>query len=216
MPGMSAAKVSCGMLHPTLMVRDLSAAIAFYTEKLGFTCEFSWGDPPRLAGVNLDRVSIHLRPGPPGTPGDVYFVVGDVDELHRQHVARGVAVTAAPATQPWGMREYRLIDLDGNRLGFGQHAPPDGPPLPIERVDVPVRLEKRLAAVLAELAAHKGMTVGACLEETLLHTFEEDPPGSGAVASPHTTGDLAFIQQRKRQHGLDYETHASYRFVERG
>jgi hypothetical protein len=51
------------------------------------------------------------------------------------------------------------------------------------------------------------------LEETLLHTFE--PLGDG-VASPHTKSELRFIQELKRKHGVDYDTHASYRFVERG
>lgn len=49
-------------------------------------------------------------------------------------------------------------------------------------------------------------------EETLLHTFE--PLGDG-VASPHTRGDLRYIQKLKRKHGIDYDSHASYRFVER-
>jgi hypothetical protein len=79
-------------------------------------------------------------------------------------------------------------------------------------VDVPVRLEKRLAAVLQDLAAFKHMSVSSCLEETLLHTFE--PLGDG-VASPHTGTDLRHIQELKRKHGIDYDSHASYRFVER-
>ena len=82
----------------------------------------------------------------------------------------------------------------------------------IERVDVPVRMEKRLAALLEELAKRKGMSVSSALEETLLHTFE--PLGDG-VASPHTGSDLRYIQELKRKHGIDYDCHASYRFVER-
>ena len=75
-----------------------------------------------------------------------------------------------------------------------------------------MRLEKRLAAALADLAAHKQMSLSSCLEETLLHTFE--PYGDG-VASPHTKSDLRFIQELKQKHGIDYDSHASYRFVER-
>jgi len=76
---------------------------------------------------------------------------------------------------------------------------------------VPVRLEKRLAGLLQELAAHKRMSVSSCLEETLLHTFE--PLGEG-VASPHTKSDLRYIQALKTKHGIDYDCHASYRFEE--
>jgi hypothetical protein len=75
-----------------------------------------------------------------------------------------------------------------------------------------VRLEKRLAALLRDLAAHKRMSVDACLEETLLHTFERDGDG---VASPHTRRTLDYIEELKKKHGIDYDTHASYRFVEK-
>ena len=67
-------------------------------------------------------------------------------------------------------------------------------------------------SVLQDLAQHKRMSLTSCLEETLLHTFE--PFGDG-VASPHTKGDLRYIQELKRKHGIDYDSHASYRFVEK-
>jgi catechol 2,3-dioxygenase-like lactoylglutathione lyase family enzyme len=70
---------------------------------------------------------------------------------------------------------------------------------------------KRLAALLRDLAEHKHMSVSSCLEETLLHTFEQMGDG---VASPHTKTQLRYIQELKRKHGIDYDTHASYRFVE--
>ena len=60
-------------------------------------------------------------------------------------------------------------------------------PLKIERVDLPVRIEKRLAALVKDLAAHKGMTVDSLVEEILLHTNERLGDG---VASPHTTRTL--------------------------
>ena len=104
---------------------------------------------------------------------------------------------------------------DGNELTFGHYTLSRVPPLEIERVDVPVRLERRLAALLAALAQHEGMTIGNCLEETLLHTFEP-LDGSEGVASPHTKGDLRHIAALKAKHGIDYGCHASYRFVERG
>jgi hypothetical protein len=87
------------------------------------------------------------------------------------------------------------------------------PKLPVERVTIEARIEKRLAALLDDLAKHKGMTLGETIEETLLHTFE--PVSSGGVASPHTLVTLNHIQELKTKHGIDYDTHASYRFVEK-
>ena len=68
------------------------------------------------------------------------------------------------------------------------------------------RLEKRLAGLLQDLAAYKRMTVGSCLEEILLHTNEG--------VEPHTKSQLKYIEELKKKHGIDYDSHASYRFVE--
>jgi hypothetical protein len=39
-------------------------------------------------------------------------------------------------------------------------------------------------------------------------------PGGG-VASPHTEKTFSYIEELKKNHGIDYDTHASYRFIER-
>jgi hypothetical protein len=104
------------------------------------------------------------------------------------------------------MRDYAVRDLNGYHLSFGQHLFTVGPKIKIERVDVPVRLEKRLAALIADLAAHKRMSINSCLEEMILHANE----GVG----PHTESQLRFIQELKKKHGIDYDSHASYRFTE--
>jgi catechol 2,3-dioxygenase-like lactoylglutathione lyase family enzyme len=203
----------CEQHHPSLPVSDVLAAADFYAKKLGFRLGFTWGDPPTIAGVNLGHVQVFLERGTPNPEGcAVYFVVGDADALYEFQRANGVEVAGPPEDRPWGLRDYAVRDLHGYRLVFGHRLPEAGPPLEIERVDVPVRLEKRLAGLLHDLAKHKRMSLASCLEEILLHTCE--PLGDG-VASPHTRRDLEHIQELKRKHGIDYDSHASYRFVER-
>ena len=208
-----APQVDVEHYHASLRVSDLPAAIDFYTSRLGFRHAFSWGEPPTMAGVNLGETQVFLEAGTPAPQGcSLYFVVGNADELHEFHRANGVDVVDPPGDRVWGLRDYSVRDLDGHALTFGHRLPIREPALEIERVDVPVRLERRLAAVLEDVAVRKGMSVSSCLEETLLHTFE--PLGDG-VASPHTKAELRYIQELKRKHGLDYDSHASYRFVER-
>jgi len=212
----AAPQVDCEQQHPSLAAPDIPAAAEFYAKKLGFFVAFTWGEPPTMAGVNLGQVQMFLEQGTPSPAGcSVYFVVGDADELHAFHRANGVEVVQPPDDRPWGLRDYTVRDLNGYMLTFGHrlglHLDHPGPPLKIERVDVPVRLEKRLAALLQDLAVHKHMSLTSCLEEILLHTNE--PLGDG-VASPHTKRTLRYIQQLKKKHGIDYDSHASYRFVE--
>ncbi|MFN2420037.1 MAG: VOC family protein [Gemmatimonadota bacterium] len=62
-------QVDCEQHHPGLAVNDVVAAADFYTKKLGFSLAFTWGDPPTMAGVNLDRVQIFLEHGTPSPKG---------------------------------------------------------------------------------------------------------------------------------------------------
>ena len=205
--------VECEQEHASLAVPDVLAAVDFYTKKLGFQLAFTWGDPPTIAGVNLGRVQMLLERGEPKPGGcSVYFVVGDADALHDFQVASGVDIVEPPGDRPYGLRDYRVRDLNGYDLSFGHHLLNVGPPIEIERVEMPVRIEKRLAALLEDLATHKRMSLSSCLEEILLHTCE--PLGDG-VASPHTKSTIAHIKELKKKHGIDYDSHGSYRFVER-
>jgi uncharacterized glyoxalase superfamily protein PhnB len=194
--------------HACLSVTDIPAAVDYYLSKLGFTCSFTWGVPPTYAGVNLGNVQMFLQKGTPAPGGcSVFFVVENADDLYEFHQSSGAEITAPIADRDYGMRDYAVRDLDGYHLSFGHRLWNAGEPIPIERVDVHVRLEKRLAALLEDLAKRKRMSVSSTLEEMLLHTNE----GVG----PHTKGTLAYIQKLKIKHGIDYDSHGSYRFVEK-
>ena len=150
---------------------------------------------------------------------------GNTAEIQQPTVsAEQIAAARSEAEQLFTQRQdlsklRRAVDLlgqvrDPNQhvIRFGHGIPAREPKLPVERVTIEARIEKRLAALLGDLAKHKEMTLGETLEETLLHTFE--PVDHGGVASPHTAGTLAVIQALKAKHGIDYDVHANYRFVE--
>ena len=204
--------VECERFHPGLNVPDVHAAADYYTNILGFRLLFMAGEPPGIAGVDLGGVSVHLLKGTANPAGcSIYFVISDADELYEFHKGNGVEIVSPPVDQHYELRDYRIRDLNGYELVFGHRIYSMGTPIKIERVDVPVRLEKRLAALLQDLADHKHMSISSTLEETLLHTFEEF---GDSVASPHTKRTLRFIKELKKKHGIDYDSHGSYRFVE--
>lgn len=116
--------IACEQHHTILFVTDVRAAVAFYTEKLGFWSPFMEGDPPSFAGVNLDRVQIFLERGTPSPSGcAVYFVVGDADALCAFHRAHGVEVVQEIEDRPYGLRDYSVRDRDGYVLTFGHRLP---------------------------------------------------------------------------------------------
>lgn len=200
--------IECDQATAVLAVPDISAAIDFYTTKLGFKLGFMWSEPPTFAGVILGDVQVFLKKGTPDPKDcEVYFMVGDADQLYDFHRSNGVDIAMEIGDREYGIRDYSICDLHGYYLTFGHNLFNAGPKIPIERVDVPVRLEKRLAALLQDLAKQKRMTVNSCLEEMILHTNE----GVG----PHTKTTLCHIQELKKKHGIDYDCHASYRFVEK-
>ena len=199
--------IECDQSNATLVVADIPAAVDFYTGKLGFTLGFTLGNPPAFAGVKLGNVQLFLQKGAPDPKGcSVYFHVGDADQLYAFHRANGVEIACEIGDRDYSIRDYSIRDLHGYNLTFGHPLYTAGPRIKIERVDVTVRLEKRLAALLQDLAKHRHMTVGNCLEEILLHTNDG--------VTPHTQTTVRYIQELKKKHGIDYDSHGSYRFVE--
>lgn len=113
-------------IHPVLAVRDVSKAIAYYTDRLGFRYAFS-DDPnfPRYAGVRRDDVEIHLQWHDESNwiPGQdrpvIRIVVEDVDALFAELQGRGLSDPRSVVRDtPWGTREFHVQDPDGNGLQF--------------------------------------------------------------------------------------------------
>lgn len=149
--------VECGTNHTRFSVPDIRAAVAYYTTTLGFTEGFLWGEPePSYAGVNLGNAQLFLSQGEPNPSGvEAIFLIGNADELFEYQAANGVKVLTPPGDRDYGIRDYSVSDPWGYQLTFGHYIYSVGPAVEIERVDVPVRLEKRLAAVLRDLADFK-------------------------------------------------------------
>jgi hypothetical protein len=88
--------------------------------------------------------------------------------------------------------------------------------MPVERVQLGVRIEKRMAQVLKGLAEFLNITLGQLIEEIVLHSFEPVPGHEGQMcASPHSVRSLQAIVDLKKVYGMDYDTHASYGFEEK-
>jgi len=84
---------------------------------------------------------------------------------------------------------------------------PRTPAIPVQRVQTGVRMEKRIVKVLKALAEYLDLTLGDLLEGIVLHAFD-----GKATFSPET---LKRVEDLKKVYGLDLDSSASHRLVER-
>ena len=106
---------------PVLASLDIEATQRFYADKLGFT---TLGRYPDYAIVARDDVQIHFwLTGDADIPKatSCRIDVTGVDRLYEEMSAAGVVHPNGPLTdQPWGLREFAVLDADGNMIKFGQ------------------------------------------------------------------------------------------------
>jgi catechol 2,3-dioxygenase-like lactoylglutathione lyase family enzyme len=106
---------------PVLPVGDVPKAVAFYRDRLGFAPRFELGD---YAGVGRGPIEIHLDgSGPVLAPVTCRIAVSRVDALYAELAKQGVIHPREPLeTKLFGMRQFSVLDADGNRLTFAQPA----------------------------------------------------------------------------------------------
>jgi predicted enzyme related to lactoylglutathione lyase len=106
-------------IMPELPLGDVPAGVAHYRDVLGFHVNYAQHD---LGVMDRDRVRLLLiaRTERHTGIGSCYVYVDDADALHAELRATGANVLDEPVSQPWGLREFRVLDLEGNRITFGQ------------------------------------------------------------------------------------------------
>lgn len=104
---------------------DLDATADFYVRVLGFVLE---RDEPQAASpylaLRLDEVRIGAaaRPEADSSPRrppigvELVLEFDDLDACHDRVVAAGWPIEDAMTTQPWGLRDFRLLDPSGYYL----------------------------------------------------------------------------------------------------
>jgi len=112
------------------VVSDIAKSVEHYRDALGFTVTFQYGQPIFYACLCRDEVSLHLLAAHEtkrlAGNGGICVFVKDVDSVHADLVARGARVIKAPQNYDYGMRDFDVVDLDGNHLTFGIESPRPG------------------------------------------------------------------------------------------
>jgi catechol 2,3-dioxygenase-like lactoylglutathione lyase family enzyme len=113
--------------EPILPSRDLAETRAFY-RRLGFTCWFDGRGGWDYEIVSRGHLVVHffLNSSLVAERSDAgcYLRVVDADRLHAELSAlglpgEGIPRMTAPRDEPWGMREFAIVDTSGNLLRIG-------------------------------------------------------------------------------------------------
>lgn len=104
---------------PELPVVDVGAAVVHYRDVLGFHVNHQQDD---LGVMDRDRITVVLVPRTHDRPGigSTYVYVENADALYAELRAKGANIQGEPVSHPWGLRDFAVLDPDGNRLRFGQ------------------------------------------------------------------------------------------------
>ena len=118
-------------ITPVLAVKDVAAAVTFFTTVLGFTALLHRRD---YAYVERDGVAFRILEAADAPYGNRrfahYIEVRDVDALYAEFKPQLDGMPSAdvygPVDQSYGQRELLVLAPDGNLIAFGQPIGPRG------------------------------------------------------------------------------------------
>ena len=120
-------------MNPILVVRNMNAAIHFYTNGLGFTLRSSMPGPDGQsmhAELALNNSLIMLGPEAPDrgsfapqgpSPVTLYIFAENVDEVAARAAGLGGNMVMPPMDMFWGDRCAMVVDPEGHRWMIATH-----------------------------------------------------------------------------------------------
>ena len=115
-------------LAPQFLVDNLSQAVAYYRDRLGFESDFVYES--FYASVSRDGFSIHLKCAPKTVADrvhrkqnehlDAYIGVRGIDALFDELQSNGAQIVRSLEDRPWSCRDFYVEDPDGYILCFSE------------------------------------------------------------------------------------------------
>lgn len=111
---------------PILGVKDARRSAQFYSEALGFEMDWEhrYADGfPLYVQLTRPPLTLHLSEHGDSThPAEFFVRVPDVDALYTELLERGIQPARELTDQPYGMRDFCIVDPDGHRITLGTPA----------------------------------------------------------------------------------------------
>ena len=107
-----------GQPVPELPVTDVERAQQHYRDALGF--EIGWlYQGKEIGAVSRGNVAIFFRKKTPPFESAVHWVFAeDIDATYNELKSSGAKIVEPLEKKPWGLRQFTVEDLDGNRFYF--------------------------------------------------------------------------------------------------
>jgi len=123
------ARLDLQTITPFLTVNDLQASLAWYRDVLGFSLAEEYKMNDKVMGVRMQAASVQLMLGQDdfakgrdrvkGVALRFYFQTDqDIDTLAAAVRERGGKLVQEPTDQPWGRRDFAVVDLDGFNISI--------------------------------------------------------------------------------------------------
>lgn len=103
---------------PELPVRDVEKAQLYYRDILGFQIEWIVPEKEFGAVANRDCILFLRRRSDSFEPSVNWIFAPGIDELYADLKTAGALITDDIEDKPWGLRQFTIEDLDGNRFHF--------------------------------------------------------------------------------------------------
>jgi uncharacterized glyoxalase superfamily protein PhnB len=111
-------RTTFGQPTPELPVEDVERAQQHYRDALGF--EIGWLYPGGdIGAVSRDEVAIFFRRRVrPFEPAVHWVFAAELDATYQELRSRGAQIVEPLEQKPWGLRQFTVEDIDGNRFYF--------------------------------------------------------------------------------------------------
>ena len=103
-----------------VFVREINVSLPFYCEILGFTVQIQHTGFALLSRDDAELALVESQSFVKQKAAVCYIDVEGVVELSKQVTASEAVVDQAIRDHPWGMRDFVVVDPDGNKIAIGE------------------------------------------------------------------------------------------------
>lgn len=119
-------------LFPSLRYENISQALVWLNKTFGFTEHLRWTDPEGTirhaemlyGNIFIELASVEESYKSPkqlgGVSTTIALLIDNVDEHYKKTLAAGATIIFEPTDKPWGLRQYKVEDLEGYHWEFSQ------------------------------------------------------------------------------------------------